>query len=115
MKASGTKNSKGLVVLTTPSFGGLPKNLFFQIFQMSNRQKDCKTLKFRKCPKTGQLNRLYNHLIYKAFSKTGKASSILASSFNPLAYKALSVLLKACPYTFFRPLEEFASKIWLCR
>ena len=89
--------------MTIPLFGGLPKNLFFQIFQTSNHQKDCKTLKFRKCPKTGQLNQLNNHLIYKACPKTGQASSILASPFNLLAYKALSVLLKACPYTFFRP------------
>ena len=35
MKASRSKDSKGVVVLTTPSFGELPKN-FFQIFQTSN-------------------------------------------------------------------------------
>jgi hypothetical protein len=65
-----------------------PKNQFFQIFQTSNHQKDYKPLKFRNCPKTGQLNCLHNHLIYKAFPKTRKASSILASPFNPLTYKA---------------------------
>ena len=79
------------------------QKFIFSNFSNVKSSKDCKTLKFRKCLKTGQLNRLYNHLIYKAFSKTRKASSILASPFNPLAYKALSVLLKACPYTFFRP------------
>ena len=35
VKASWTKDSKGVVVLTIPSFGELPKN-FFQIFQTSN-------------------------------------------------------------------------------
>jgi hypothetical protein len=54
-----------------------------------------KTLKFRKCPKTGQLNRLHNPLTYKACHKTEKASSILASPFNPLAYKACPVLGQA--------------------
>ena len=64
VKASWTKDSKGVVVLTIPSFGGytsshiviqeaetqglsrfatslngLPKNLFFQIFQTSNHQR----------------------------------------------------------------------------
>ena len=50
-----------------------------------------------------KFKRLLNPLIYKAYAEIPKASSILASPFNPLAYKALSVLLKACPYTFFRP------------
>ena len=36
MKASSTKDSKGVVVLTIPLFDGLPKNHFFQIFQTSN-------------------------------------------------------------------------------
>ena len=44
MKASGKKDSKGVVVLTIPSFGGLPKNLFFQIFQTSNHLFSKKSL-----------------------------------------------------------------------
>ena len=33
MKASRTKDSKGVVVLTTPLFDGLPKNHFFKFFK----------------------------------------------------------------------------------
>ena len=33
MKASSTKDSKGVVVLTIPSFGGYPKISFFKFFK----------------------------------------------------------------------------------
>jgi hypothetical protein len=72
VKASRTKDSKGVVVLTTPSFENIP-----------HLALSFKRLKYKACP------------------KTGKASSILASPFNSLAYKALSVLLKAYPFIYF--------------
>ena len=49
----------------------------FSNFQTSNHQKDYKSLEFRNCLKTGQLNCLHNHLIYKACPKTRQASPIL--------------------------------------
>ena len=93
VKASWTKDSKGVVVLTTPSLRTFlishchsrdrnpfvwraTQKFIFSNFSNVKSSKDCKSLKFRNCLKTGQLNCLHNHLIYKACPKTGQASLI---------------------------------------
>ncbi len=76
VKASKTNFSKRGCCFDNPFVWWATQKFIFSNISNVKSSKDYKTLKFRNCLKTGQLNRLNNHLIYKAFIETVQASSI---------------------------------------